>query len=543
MRRKGTGKPLARCTAAATLAAAICAASAGAHEMTVYSCHDPAGNAVGVDGWTGSVAGGPFLTYKESCAAAGAGAMTLEVGAAGYPNGAGALWRFQAPAWASISFYTLKIPDSYARPSAGSGEGEVAVEASDEADPIYDYRNLGAGGLGAFTVTRTPTDGVSSVNLVAACDGWLGACPAGARIAAADMSSAIIVLHDPTSPTVTSVTGTLLPGASLTGEAKVDVSASDSGPGVYSATLTVDGAVQSTRILNENDGWCRDLGETSDGTRAFAHPDPCPPSASGGLSLNTATLADGTHSIELSVDDASGNSTIAYDGTIATHNAPAATATPSAPRVSANGTHAGRGAHLTLTGRPQITRGYRVSAVTLHGALADTDGTPIGGAALEVSEQTAAGSTRALGQARTQSDGTFTVAVAAGPSRRLLVSYRAYSSDSADSASVELREQVRASVSLAVAPRRTSREGRIILKGRVAGPVPRGGVVVELLVHYRGQWEPFRTPRTDVHGRFRVSYRFQGALGSFPFRAEVLGAQAGFPYADGASATVKVRTG
>ena len=65
-----------------------------------------------------------------------------------------------------------------------------------------------------------------------------------------------------------------------------------------------------------------------------------------------------------------------------------------------------------------------------------------------------------------------------------------------------------------------------------AGPVPPRGVVVELLVHYRGRWEPFRDPR-DRQARAlpRCDTSFQGAVGRFPFRAEILGGQAGFPYA------------
>ena len=76
----------------------------------------------------------------------------------------------------------------------------------------------------------------------------------------------------------------------------------------------------------------------------------------------------------------------------------------------------------------------------------------------------------------------------------------------------------------------------------MSGPVPTQGVLVGLLVHYRGHWEPFRTPRTDSHGRFSVAYQFQGGVGRFPFRAQVFGGQAGFPYAHGESGTVAVTT-
>jgi hypothetical protein len=93
-----------------------------------------------------------------------------------------------------------------------------------------------------------------------------------------------------------------------------------------------------------------------------------------------------------------------------------------------------------------------------------------------------------------------------------------------------------------VTPRRTSRAGSITIAGLVGGAIPRHGVVVELLVHYRGRWEPFRDPRSDRTGRFHVRYQFEGAIGRFPFRAEVLGGQAGFPYATGESTAVDVVT-
>jgi hypothetical protein len=93
-----------------------------------------------------------------------------------------------------------------------------------------------------------------------------------------------------------------------------------------------------------------------------------------------------------------------------------------------------------------------------------------------------------------------------------------------------------------VSERRASELVGQLLSGLVDGPVPKQGVIVELLVHYLGHWEPFRTPRTNVAGEFRVAYRFEGALGRFPFRAEVLGGQADFPFIYGESGSVDVRT-
>ena len=101
-------------------------------------------------------------------------------------------------------------------------------------------------------------------------------------------------------------------------------------------------------------------------------------------------------------------------------------------------------------------------------------------------------------------------------------------------------ESVDAGVQMRISPRATRATGTIQISGQVDGPIPREGVLVELLVHYRGAWVPFRAPRTNSSGRFRTAYQFQGATGRFPFRAEIPGGQVGFPYAGGYSAPVTV---
>jgi len=133
--------------------------------------------------------------------------------------------------------------------------------------------------------------------------------------------------------------------------------------------------------------------------------------------------------------------------------------------------------------------------------------------------------------------------VPGGPSRMIEIAYRAFSTDTSYAAVANIAEAVDAGVKLAVSPHRTGSEGTIALSGRVLGPVPPQGVVVELLVRYRGHWEPFRDPRTDSRGRFRVVYQFQGGIGRFPFRALAFGGQSGFPFSSGESGAVDVSTG
>jgi len=123
------------------------------------------------------------------------------------------------------------------------------------------------------------------------------------------------------------------------------------------------------------------------------------------------------------------------------------------------------------------------------------------------------------------------------------VAYRAFSSDTSYTTQATTTELVGAGSKLEITPSQTSPNGTIFLTGRVFGHIPAQGVVVELLVQYRGHWEPLRYPRTDSSGRFQAVYQFQGAVGRFPFRAEVLGGQAGFAYSNGYSKRVYVKTG
>ncbi len=226
---------------------------------------------------------------------------------------------------------------------------------------------------------------------------------------------------------------------------------------------------------------------------------------------------------------------------------PVTAAPPAGPLVSplapgpANGTPASADASLRLDGPSRLTRAYGASALDLTGHLRTAAGRPVAGARLDVLSRNAGSQTDSnMGATITSPDGSFRVSVPAGASRTVIVSYTAYAGQATGGVTGSVSESVSAGVSLNVTPRRTDPHGTIALSGRVYGVD--GDVQVNLLVFYRGRWEPFRTPRTDRHGRFRVRYRFEGAVGSFPFRASVPAGQTGLPYAPGASNAVRVLT-
>jgi hypothetical protein len=468
------------------------------------------------------------------------------------------------------------------------------------------------------------------------------------------------LLTSTATPSASGIGGTLL-SANARGVQELAFTASDpGGPGVYLVTAQVDGKSLYSGTPDSNGGKCSSVG-SSGGALMFDYSQPCRPSESVDIPINTASLADGQHTLKVTVEDAAQNSSVVYDSTITTHNAPAASSPPTvlapsqvfagatlsthpgtwevptgagtlaygyqwescnaegndcqtiagaqnatytpAPtdvghtlRLTVNasdndgltaatstatsvilssqgtlgapngpgtnpgsggtgggsaivgqGTPNGSGASETAVirlGVPNaITRSFSHRAFKLAGRLFDSDGHPIGAASLDILQQTVdGGPLRLIAHAKTRTNGSFIVALGAAPSRLVEVAYRAFSADTNYTAQAKITESVRAGVQLEIAPRHASADGTIVLTGQVLGPVPAQGVVVELLVHYRGRWEPFRDPRTDSSGHFRVVYQFEGGIGNFPFRAEVLGGQASFPFIHGESGAVNVTT-
>jgi hypothetical protein len=523
-----------------------------ADQMTVFSCHAPGGEAVGNDGWTIERSGGAYMTATDTCASEGKGALELELSGstAGYTGAARVQWNFDAPTWATIASYELHLAGSDTVPPSG-GEGQAFVDASDESDPIYDYRNLGDGAWGSSVISRTPPDEVTWIATDASCDGEDGECPANVKVASLDVSAARIVLNDSSTPTVSNIAGPLVSGSVQHGESEITFDAAESGPGIYAAHLVIDGVAEPSTVLDTNNGWCQNLGQTSDGTRSFAHPDPCPASLSAGLQVNTTQLTDGTHLVKLIVEDAAGDSTIGWAGTITTQNTPASNGTAGTlgsagvggPAGAPNGTPASQNATIHLHRHAAFTRTYNHRAFKLTGQLTNNQAQPIAGAVLEVLQQTQGTSTPLLiAHATTSAAGMFTIEIPAGPSRLIEVAYKAFTSETAYAATATVRESVSASARLEIIQPSRSPTGTIYFAGKVQGPIPRQGTLVQILVHWHGHWELLRNPRTNSNGYFHAEYQFQGSIGAFPFRAEIPTGQTNFPYTHGYSNSITIHT-
>ena len=102
---------------------------------------------------------------------------------------------------------------------------------------------------------------------------------------------------------------------------------------------------------------------------------------------------------------------------------------------------------------------------------------------------------------------------------------------------------VKARSSFEIAPKHVLNGRSVTFSGQVAGrPLPARGKLVELQVLLSGEWQTFRTTRTDGEGRWHIPYRFQRTCGGQRFRFRVhLPEEAGYPLQAGGGGPLGVR--
>jgi hypothetical protein len=651
---------------ALALAGAVCcwSAVAQAGEWMQVSCVNPDQSGASSQGWSSFSGGAGVGSNNGTGCGPGAPMFGLLSSAGGVGTSANETLRYTPPAGSVLDGGTVDVALS----ADGRGYNASGTAVLYTPEYTYDASNVlfqCAAGLSPCSSAGNDYTGQIAIpagrggNLYvsAGCGGAPGAsCSEGASNGAwssVQLWWANLRLSNSSTPAASAIGGTLLePGAR--GMQDITFTATDNaGPGVYRSTVQADGQTLYSATPDTNGGQCVPVG-SSGGALMFDASQPCRQSESVDEAIDTTLVKDGRHTLKVTVQDAAGNSSVIYDATITTQNAPANTAPPSlsgsagllpgvpvhaqagqwtapagagavaysyqwercdaqgggcqpipsaqaadytpeaadsgrALRVlvsaadndgsstaesaaeavtgssfvpqlrtgadvvdpltartiagPANGAGASEGAQLRLSVPARSARAFAHRTLALSGQLLSASGAPIAGGVLDIREQAqGSASPVTIAHATSAANGSFTAAVGPGPSRAIVLAYRAHLGDSGYSAQAIVQESVAAGVQMHVTPRRTGSSGTIALSGVVAGPIPRQGVVVELLVRYRGRWEPLRTPRTGADGRFKVPYQFQGALGRFPFRAEVFGGQSGFPYETGHSEAVSVIT-
>jgi hypothetical protein len=553
--------------AACVLAMLVAPAFARAGTFTALSCHDAAGAAIGTRGWGVGKPEGGYITFGDGCAGGGAGAFGLSMGpdpTANYGYVDGDAMTYAVPAGLAILGYDLRL-DAYGGPcgiqsgQCANGFGDVFVNHTGQSDPNYDYRNLGYGRQEP-TVSVGELSGVDSVTVGVGCDPGQDLsyeCPGsstGGPEAQALIGSGSFTLLDSTVPTVANVTGSLLAGGTLTGSDTVNFTASNSGGGIYSASVLVDGRQVVGEVPNTNAGLCVDLAAASSATMAFAAPQPCPSTENVSLTVNTSAISAGQHHLQVLVTDAAGDEATAYDGTITTAG-PSGSSTggaigpgsPLALRGAANGTNASDEAKLTARwqGTSKATRTSRYGqADRVTGRLTSATGQPISGALLDVTATDTDQGARAasLESVRTGPTGAWSSILPRDVSSSAVrFVYRSHVNDTIPVAAATLTLRVHAGIALAIAPHVTSVGRTIVFTGTLHGaPIPPGGKQLVLEASSGREWIQFRTIATAAKGRFHASYRFK-FLGPIAYRFRVLSPyEADFPFLAGTSNVVGV---
>ncbi|MGA2164757.1 MAG: hypothetical protein ABSH36_09840 [Solirubrobacteraceae bacterium] len=545
----------------------LAASSAQAGLWMQDTCLNPNQSPAPSEGWSQFASGAPGYGSVGSARCPMFGLLSS---AAAEANGNGENLRYQPPAGSTLIGGSVDA-SGYA---GGGGTGASATVEAYAPEFVYPgdviYQCAEADGTcspGSYsfsTVISLPADTGGDFYIGAGCGGTPGySCDSGESDGAwsdVEVHWADFLLANEATPNGSAIGGTLL-SPNAEGTAELTLTATDpGGPGVYLVTVQIDGKTVYSGTPNNNSGKCVPVG-SSGSALMFDYSQPCPTSESDDLPINTTSLANGQHTLKILVQDAAGNSAVVYDGTISTKQpsnnsrgaqpGPGTTTSSSPPPPPPsttttgvpNGTQASQTAQLTLGLKHRMNRTYTHSALRVTGRLLNGEGQPIADATLDVLQQiNGSPNPSVIARAHTNTGGTFLATVPGGPTRIIEVAYRAFSTDTSYAASAAILETVSASVTLEVTPRRTNSEGTITLSGRVLGPIPARGVHVELLVHYRGRWEPFRTPQTDSRGFFEAEYKFEGGIGRFPFRARVFSGQTGFPFDSGKSRKVDVTT-
>ncbi len=381
----------------------------------------------------------------------------------------------------------------------------VYVEAGDDGGPIFKQE---------ISRERTTTSEINQTLPGRNTTVWLGefcspnqnvACYFASPWGVLSVQEFSLRVHDDEQPSLALSGGRLLLPGTQSGTEDMTFSASAHASGIaqvnayLGSTLVGSNAYQSTQC-------------------SYTQFDPCPRSVSDNLKVNTRWVPDGTYPLILEATDASGNTASVESGnqiTVANGASPAGASQGTSASLRApgppNGHNATTKAQLTyLSGRNGKITTKEGQATTISGRLTDQTGTSIPDATLEVLSQTVGSSTpfAVLGHTSTNASGVYTFRVPPGPSRVIRTGYRAFANDSGYDATADLTENVTATTSLHVTPKRIRGRTFTFLGEIHAANFP-SGQEVEIQALVGRAWTHVIFARVTPNGRFKVHYRLK----------------------------------
>ena len=333
-----------------------------------------------------------------------------------------------------------------------------------------------------------------------------------------------VEVDDLVAPKITA-SGEILDGGTVYGVQAVQAAATDTGGGVRSVTVYVNG------VVSKVDAICM----PSFAQGSYERVKPCA-DAPGSRTLLLDTQNDpgwvnGPNDLSICSTDAGGNqSTPCLRRLVDVDNSCPASGSQPAARLDAG---------ADVGGRLRAQASVRSSeAPVIRGALATSSGRPVTGGTVCVYQTIAlADASRELvTTATTQPNGRFATKLDPGASRAIELVYR-YNTRT-------LRQQVRLESavvpSLSLGEKSVANGQPVHFRGAVPGPNGDGRAVT-LQARVGRKWRTFKQLRTDQDRRFRGLYRFTQTMGrvGYVFRALVK-RQSGYPYEAGASRKRKV---
>jgi hypothetical protein len=519
-------------------------AIAQAGEWAQATCSD-GGESVPAEGWAHGSFGGYPSTFGalDTCQQAGGSLSLRDEGTVDQSPEQGPMWVYSAPTFSTIAGGTMTLslasPGGQAYLATPANETtaenlvlmctELCASVKETTVPI-----LQLGGSQLFAVTECIAPSGKAM------------CSSGLN-AQMNITSATILLKNEAKPTGTSFAGTLLSNPA-SGAASLTFTAHDEhGPGVYRATVQIDGHAMWSATPNLNEGKCVAHG-TYNGALKFRNLQPCPPETDIHTEIQTSELAEGQHTLKVEVEDAAGNKATVYTGTITIDNQPPAITPPVVSvtppsRGALNGDPASEQALLTIAPRQPkaFTRAQARSTTTLTGRLTTPTGTPIKGAQVQLLQQvTGSAALTPIGSATTRPDGTWTLKAPTGPSRLLRIAYYSHALDSTPAAMLDFHERVQGVVSMH-APHHAKLGHAVVFSGQLAGGyVPASGESVQMEIFYGGRWRTIEVLPTTSKGRWTYRYVFTlGAGTSYLFRATTV-PNGGYPFLSAHSKPVRV---
>jgi hypothetical protein len=262
--------------------------------------------------------------------------------------------------------------------------------------------------------------------------------------------------------------------------------------------------------------------------------------------------------VRATLEDAAGNETKLYEGSIDVISDPAhrafdiggiaglANPLGDRPGLVVNGVNGGPDTQLSaylVKGRRKRRRVARATVrwPSRHRAVVRlrSGRRPVTGALVTVAERRPGTPWTAVATATTSRTGQVVYKPRAGPSRDVRFVYFATSESLNFLDSRTLRARVAPRVRLGAAPRRLRNGQLVTFRGRVQGP-PRPAAGLLLAIQAQAgprRWITFRVTRADAaSGRFQARYRFASTRGTIRYRFRaVVRTQSGYGYAPGHS--------